>query len=49
MNDLTEHELLERLMKALKTDMNLNFLQSLDQKDLKTLLIAVMERIEQLK
>jgi hypothetical protein len=49
MNNPAKNELLERLMKALRTDTDLAFLLSLDQRDLKTLLITVVERIEQLK
>ena len=49
MNDPAKNELLERLTKALRTDTNLGFLLSLDQRELKMLLIAVVERIEQLK
>ncbi len=46
MNDLTKKELLEMLLKLVQTDRNLNFLLSLDEKDLTTLLIAFRERIE---
>lgn len=45
MNDPTKPELLEKLPKLLPTDMDLNFLLSLDERDLTTLLIALRERM----
>ena len=49
MSDLTKTELLEKLLKLLKTDRDLNFLLSMDEDDLATLLIALRERIENWK
>ncbi len=49
MNDLTKTELLEKILKLLQTDMDMNFLLSLDENNLKTLLVALRERIEQIK
>ena len=49
MGDLTKTELLELLLKLLKTDRDLSFLLSLDEKDLTTLLVALRERIEHMK
>jgi len=49
MGDLTKKELLEKLLKLLQTDRDLNFLLSLSAKDLTTLLIALRERIENRK
>jgi hypothetical protein len=49
MGDLTKNELLEMLMKLVQTDRDLSFLQSLDEKDLTILLIALRERIENMK
>ena len=49
MNDLTKTELLEKLLKLVQTDRDLNFLLSLEEKDLTTLLIALRERIENQK
>ena len=46
MNELTKKELLEKLMKLVQTDRDLNFLLTLDEKDLTTLLVALRERIE---
>jgi hypothetical protein len=46
MNDLTKTEILEMLLKLLQTDRDLDFLLSLDEKDLTTLLIALRERID---
>jgi hypothetical protein len=46
MVDLTKQELLEKLLKLVKTDRDLAFLLSLEKKDLTTLLIALRERIE---
>ncbi|MBU0652422.1 MAG: hypothetical protein KJ649_01690 [Proteobacteria bacterium] len=49
MSDLTKTELLEKLLKLLKTDRDLNFLLSMDEDDLTTLLVALRERIENMK
>ena len=49
MNDLTKTELLEKLLKLLKTDRDVNFLLSMDKDDLTTLLVALRERIEIMK
>ena len=49
MNNLTKTELLEKILKLLQTDMDMNFLLSLDENNLKTLLVALRERIEQIK
>jgi hypothetical protein len=49
MGDLTKKELLEMLLKLLETNRDMNFLLSLEEKDLTTLLIALRERIEHMK
>ena len=49
MSDLTKHELMEKILKLVQTDRDLNFLLSLEEKDLTTLLIALRERIENRK
>jgi len=49
MGDLTKSELMEKILQILKTDRDMQFLLSLDQKDLKTLLIALKELIENMK
>ncbi|MEI6314998.1 MAG: hypothetical protein WCO89_09015 [Syntrophus sp. (in: bacteria)] len=49
MGDLTKSELLELLMKLLKTDKDMTFLMSLEEKDLATLLVSLRERIEHMK
>ena len=49
MNDLTKTEILERLLKLLETDRDMNFLMSLTEGDLTTLLVAFRERIEHTK
>ena len=49
MSDLTKAKLLERLLKLMQTERDLNFLFSLEEKDLTTLLIALRERIENRK
>jgi hypothetical protein len=49
MGDLTKNDLLEKLKKLIQTDRDLNFLLSLDEKDMTTLLIALRERIERMK
>jgi hypothetical protein len=49
MNDLTKNEIMERLLKLLETDRDMNFLLSLDEKDLTTLLVALRERVENKK
>jgi hypothetical protein len=49
MADLTKPELMEKILKLVQTDRDLNFLLSLEEKDLTTLLIALRERIENRK
>ena len=49
MGILTKTELLEMLVKLLQTDRYMNFLLSLEEKDLTTLLVAFRERIENKK
>ena len=49
MSDLKESELLGMLVKLLQTDRDMNFLMSLEEKDLTTLLVALRERIEHMK
>jgi hypothetical protein len=49
MNDLTKTEILEKLLKLMQTDRDMNFLLSLDENDLKTLLIVLRKRIEIMK
>jgi len=49
MSDLTKAELLEKILKLLQTDRDLNFLLSMENDDLTTLLIALRERIENMK
>jgi hypothetical protein len=49
MSDLTKAKLLEKLLKLMQTERDLNFLFSLEEKDLTTLLIALRERIENRK
>ena len=49
MNDLTKTELLEKIVKLLQTDRDLNFLLSMNEDDLTTLLVALRERIENMK
>ena len=49
MNDLTKAELLEKILKLLQTNRDMNFLLSLDENNLKTLLVALRGRIEQIK
>jgi len=49
MSDLTKAKLLEKLLKLLQTDRDMNFLLTLEEKDLTTLLIALRERIENQK
>jgi hypothetical protein len=49
MSDLTKAELLEKILKLLQSDRDLNFLLSLNEDDLTTLLIALRERIENMK
>lgn len=46
MADLTKADLLGLLLKLLQTGRDMNFLLSLDEKDLTTLLVALRERIE---
>ena len=49
MSDLTKTELLGKILKLLQSDRDLNFLLSLNEDDLTTLLIALRERIENMK
>jgi len=49
MGDLTKTELQGKLLKLLKMDRDMNFLLSLEEKDLTTLLVALRERIEHMK
>jgi hypothetical protein len=49
MDDLKKTEILEKLLKLLQTNRDLTFLLSLDENDLKTLLVALRERIENMK
>jgi hypothetical protein len=49
MNNLTKTEIMEKLLKLLQTDRDMDFLLALDEKDLTTLLIALRERMEPLK
>jgi len=49
MNDLTKTEILKKLLDLIQTDRDMNFLLSLEENDLTTLLIALRERIEHLK
>jgi len=49
MGDLTKPEIMEKLLKLLQTDRDMNFLLSLEEKELTTLLIALRERIEHKK
>ena len=49
MSDLTKPKLMEKILKLVQTDRDLNFLLSLEEKDLTTLLIALRERIENQK
>jgi hypothetical protein len=49
MGSLTKVELHEKLLKLLKTDRDMNFLLSLNENDLVTLLVALRERIEHMK
>jgi len=49
MSDLTKTEIMEKLLKLVQTDRDLNFLLSLEEKDLTELLIALRERIENQK
>ena len=46
---MTKAELLEKILKLLQTNRDMNFLLSLDENNLKTLLVALRERIEQIK
>ena len=46
MGDLTKTEILEKLLKLMQTNRDMNFLLSLNETDLTTLLIALRERIE---
>jgi len=49
MNDLTKTEILEMLLKLLETDRDMDFLMSLTEEDLTTLLVVLRERIENMK
>jgi hypothetical protein len=49
MADLTKPELLEKLLRLMQTNRDMNFLMSLDEADLTTLLVALRERIEHMK
>ena len=49
MNDLTKNEILEKLLKLMQTDRDMKFLLALDENDLKTLLVVLRERIENMK
>jgi hypothetical protein len=49
MNDLTKNEILEKLLKLMQTDRDMNFLLSLDENDLTTRLVVLRERIENKK
>jgi hypothetical protein len=49
MADLTKPELMEKILKLVQTSRDLNFLMSLEEKDLTELLIAFRERIENQK
>jgi hypothetical protein len=49
MNDLTKNEILEKLLKLMQTDRDMNFLLSLSENDLTTLLVVLRERIENMK
>jgi len=49
MCDLTKPELLEMLLKLMQTDRDMDFLLSLDEKDLTMLLVVLRERIEHMK
>jgi len=49
MTDLTKTELLEKLLKLLQADRYLNFLLSMGEDDFTTLLVALRERIENMK
>ena len=49
MNDLTKNEILGKLLKLMHTDRDMNFLLLLDENDLKTLLVVLRERIENMK
>jgi hypothetical protein len=46
MGNVTKTELLEKLMKLIHTGRDLSFLLSLSEEDLKTLLVVLGERIE---
>jgi len=40
MNNLTKNEILEKLLKLVQTDTDMNFLLSLNENNLKTLLVV---------
>jgi len=47
--DLTRTELPGKLVKLMQTDRDMNFLSSLNEKDLTMLMVAISERIEHMK
>jgi hypothetical protein len=49
MVEMTKTEILEKLLKLMHTDRDMNFLLSLDENDLTTLLVVLRERIENMK
>ncbi len=49
MADLTKDEILEKLLKLVQTDRDMNFLLTLSEEDLTTLLVVLRERIEKIK
>jgi len=49
MGGLTKIEIMEKLLKLLQTDRDMKFLLTLEEKDLTTLLVALRERLENLK
>jgi len=49
MTKLTKNDIMEKVLKLLQTDRNMDFLLSLEEQDLTTLLVALRERLEPLK
>ena len=49
MVEMTKTEILEKLLKLMQTNRDMNFLLSLDENDLTTLLVVLRERIENMK
>jgi hypothetical protein len=49
MNHLTKNDIMDKLLKLLQTDRDMDFLLALEEKDLTTLLVALRERMEQMK